>query len=206
MSDAAGSISVMADERERERVEPTGARTREELVGAVEAGGVARWLMFWGHRAEADGRAGKGALSQWWPCVFRVEGVSYASAEHWMMAEKARLFGDTSALGEILAARTPAEAKKLGRGVRGFDDAAWDAARFEVVVAGNVAKFGQDPVLRAYLLGTASRVLVEASPRDRVWGIGMTAGDEGATDPRLWRGLNLLGFALMEARERLAGG
>jgi ribA/ribD-fused uncharacterized protein len=116
------------------------------------------------------------------------------------------LFGDTSALDGILAARTPAEAKNLGRTVQGFDDAAWNAARFEVVVAGNVAKFGQDPALRAYLLGTANRVLVEASPRDRVWGIGMGAGNEAATDPRLWRGLNLLGFALMEARERLAGG
>ena len=172
----------------------------------VEAGEAVKWLMFWGHRAKGEGLVGKWVLSQWWPCVFEVEGVSYASAEHWMMAEKARLFGDASALGQILAARTAAEAKNLGRGVRGFDDAAWDAARFEVVVAGNVAKFGQDPGLRAYLLGTGNRVLVEASPWDRVWGIGMTAGDEGATDPRLWRGLNLLGFALMEARERLAGG
>ena len=185
-------------------LEPTRARTPEELVGAVEAGGVPKWLMFWGHQAEAGGGVGKGVLSQWWPCVFRVEGVEYASAEHWMMAEKARLFGDGSALDKILAAPTPAQAKNLGRLVQGFDDAAWNAARFEVVVEGNVAKFGQDAALRAYLLGTANRVLVEASPRDRVWGIGMGAGNEAATDPRRWRGLNLLGFALMEARDRLA--
>ena len=199
----------MADERERagiERVEATRARTREELVAAVEAGAVPKWLMFWGHQPEADGGVGKGVLSQWWPCVFRVEGVEYASAEHWMMAEKARLFGDAAALDKILAARTPAEAKALGRLVQGFDDAAWDGARVEAVVRGNVAKFGQDAGLRSYLLGTGNRVLVEASPRDRVWGIGMGAGNEGATDPRRWRGLNLLGFALMEARERLARG
>jgi len=120
------------------------------------------------------------------------------------MAGKARLFGDEAAVEPILAARTPAEAKNLGRLVHGFDEAAWDAARFELVVRGNVAKFGQDPALRAYLLGTGNRVLVEASPRDRVWGIGLGAANERATDPAQWRGRNLLGFALMEARARLA--
>ncbi|TDT95317.1 hypothetical protein EDD99_7142 [Streptomyces sp. 846.5] len=160
--------------------------------------------MFWGHQAQKDGSVGAGALSQWWPSVFEVDGVAYASAEHWMMAGKARLFGDEESVPGILAARTPAEAKKRGRLVRGFDDAAWTAARFELVVDGNVAKFGQDPALREYLLGTRGRVLVEASPVDRVWGIGLAADDERAGNPARWRGLNLLGFALMEARERLA--
>jgi ribA/ribD-fused uncharacterized protein len=73
------------------------------------------------------------------------------------------------------------------------------------VVAGSVHKFGQDPALRAHLLGTGSRVLVEASPRDRIWGIGLTADDDRAARPQLWQGLNLLGFALMEARQRLTG-
>lgn len=120
------------------------------------------------------------------------------------MACKARLFGDDASLPAILAARTPAEAKNLGRLVRSFDEARWVSARFELVVAGNVAKFGQDPALRAYLFGTGKRVLVEASPRDRVWGIGLGASDDRATDPSRWRGHNLLGFALMEARARLA--
>jgi hypothetical protein len=123
-----------------------------------------------------------------------------------MMAEKARLFGDASALGKILAAGSPAEAKNLGRLVRGFDDAVWNAARFEVVVRAGVAKFGHEAGMRDYLLGTANRVLVEASPRDVIWGIGLSAGNERAADPRRWRGRNLLGFALMEARERLAIG
>jgi ribA/ribD-fused uncharacterized protein len=70
-------------------------------------------------------------------------------------------------------------------------------------VAGNVAKFGQHDDLRAFLLGTGSRVLVEASPGDRIWGIGLTEADPRAADPRSWRGLNLLGFALMEARAQL---
>jgi ribA/ribD-fused uncharacterized protein len=75
--------------------------------------------------------------------------------------------------------------------------------RFEVVVAGNMAKFGQHAGLRQFLLGTGDRVLVEASPRDTIWGIGLAAGDERAAGPDRWRGLNLLGFALMEVRQRL---
>ena len=182
---------------------PARARSREGLAELMAAGARPKWLMFWGHRAQQDDSVGAGALSQWWPSVFEVDGVAYASAEHWMMAGKARLFGDEESLPGILAARTPAEAKKRGRLVRGFDDEAWTAARFELVVEGNVAKFGQDPALRDYLLGTRGRVLVEASPVDRVWGIGLAGDDERAADPARWRGLNLLGFALMEARERL---
>jgi hypothetical protein len=178
--------------------------SREELLSAMEAGDQPKWLMFWGHRSQRDGRIGKGCLSQWWPCLFTVDGVAYPSAEHWMMAGKARLFGDNDALDPILAARTPAEAKALGRKISGFEEDLWASRRFSLVVEGNVAKFGQDPALRGFLLATERRVLVEASPHDRVWGIGLTADDERATDPRRWRGENLLGFALMEARQRLA--
>lgn len=184
--------------------EPTHARTREQLAQSIASGGVPKWLMFWGHQPQADGSVGKGCLSQWWPCTFTVDEVEYASAEHWMMAAKSRLFDDGDALPRILAAGTPAEAKALGRVVRGFDEQVWAANRFELVVAGNVAKFGQDPALLSFLLGTANRVLVEASPRDRIWGIGLGAANEHATDPARWRGLNLLGFALMETRDRLA--
>ncbi|MER5864486.1 NADAR family protein [Kitasatospora sp. NPDC002040] len=187
-------------------VHPSATRTREDLAALVAAGARPKYLMFWGHRPERDGGVGPGSLSQWWPSAFTVDGVRYATAEHWMMAGKARLFGDAQSLERILAARTPAEAKNLGRLVRGFDDARWSAARFDLVVAGNLAKFGQDPSLRAYLVGTAQRVLVEASPLDRVWGIGLAADDARALRPADWRGLNLLGFALMAAREQLAAG
>ncbi|WP_237322253.1 NADAR family protein [Streptomyces sp. JJ36] len=170
----------------------------------MTGGACPKWLMFWGHRPQRDGSTGPGVLSQWWPSPFTVDGVQYASAEHWMMAGKARLFGDDAALAAILAARTPAEAKKHGRLVRAFDEERWAASRFDLVVTGNVAKFGQEPALRAFLLGTGNRVLVEASPRDRIWGIGLAASDERAADPARWPGRNLLGFALMEARARLA--
>ena len=184
--------------------DPARTRSREELTSLMATGAQPKWLMFWGHRPQPDGSVGPGSLSQWWPSRFAVDGVDYATAEHWMMAGKARLFGDGAAVPGILAAATPAEAKNLGRLVRGFDDARWEAARFDLVVQGNVAKFGQDPALRGYLLGTRNRVLVEASPRDRIWGIGLGAANEAATDPARWRGRNLLGFALMEARDRLA--
>ena len=90
--------------------------------------------------------------------------------------------------------------------MRGFDDAVWQRERYGIVVEGSVHKFASDPALRAYLLCTGDRVLVEASPLDRIWGIGLAADDERALDPARWRGLNLLGFALMEARERLRRG
>lgn len=183
--------------------DPLGARTREQLAESVASGAVPKWLLFWGHRPAGDGGVGKGCLSQWWPCTFAIDGVEYTSAEQWMMAAKARLFGDSHAEERILAARTPAEAKKLGRLVRGFDEQVWAQQRFELVVLGNLAKFGQDAALGTYLSSTANRVLVEASPKDRVWGIGLSADDPSAQVPAEWKGLNLLGFALMEARERL---
>lgn len=99
-------------------LDATQARTREQLAEMIAAGVVPKWLMFWGHQPQADGSVGKGCLSQWWPCTFAVGGVEYASAEHWMMAAKARLFADDDALAEILVAGTPAQAKALGRQVR----------------------------------------------------------------------------------------
>ncbi|MEU6342747.1 NADAR family protein [Streptomyces sp. NPDC046977] len=183
--------------------EPGDARDHETLVALAARGARPKYLFFWGHRPQRDGSVGAGCLSQWWPSRFSVDGVVYPTAEHWMMAGKARLFGDEETLAKILAAPHPQAAKRLGRQVRGFDGEAWEARRSELVVAGNAAKFGQDPALRAYLLGTGRRVLVEASPVDRIWGIGLAADDERAADPAQWRGLNLLGFALMEARTRL---
>ncbi|WP_306318683.1 MULTISPECIES: NADAR family protein [unclassified Streptomyces] len=181
--------------------------SRDSLVATLEAGeetgeGI-KYLHFWGHAPRKDGSLGASCLSQWWPSPFTVDGVEYATAEHWMMAEKARLFGDADAERRAIAAGHPSQAKKAGRLVRGFDDAVWERERFGVVVEGSVHKFASDPALREFLVGTGERVLVEASPMDRVWGIGLAADDEAARDPRRWRGSNLLGFALMAARKRL---
>ena len=177
--------------------------SRESLGAHVAGGGAVEYLFFWGHTPKSPERVDASCLSQWFPSPFEIDGVAYATAEHFMMASKARLFRDREALASILAAPTPTEAKELGRGVRDYDDDAWSRARVDAVVRGNLAKFGQSAGLRAFLLGTAPRVLVEASPRDRVWGIGMAASNPAARDPAAWRGQNLLGFALMEARDRL---
>ncbi|MET7516215.1 NADAR family protein [Streptomyces sp. NPDC005480] len=190
---------------------------QDSLVRAVEAGVRVKYLHFWGHTPRADGTVGASCLSQWWVAPFTVDGVEYATAEHWMMAAKARLFGDAEAERRAVGAAHPSQAKKAGRLVRGFDEDIWARERFGIVVEGSVHKFAAHADLREFLLGTGGRsemgvppaegcgrVLVEASPLDRVWGIGLAADAEAAADPRRWRGLNLLGFALMAARERLA--
>lgn len=178
-------------------------RSVTDLVMHLDAGYRPKYLCFWGHQPEKDGSIGKGCLSQWFHAEFTVDGNRFPTAEHFMMAEKARLFGDEEAYGHALVAASPAAAKAVGRTVRNFDNGRWNAERFDIVVRGNVAKFGQNPAMRDFLLSTGDRVLVEASPRDRIWGIGMGAANPDAERPRAWRGLNLLGFALMAAREQL---
>src|SRR5262245_26820332 len=130
-------------------------RDLESLQSWVSKGRRVKYLFFWGHQPRPDGRLGPGCLSQWWPAAFTVDGAEYRSAEHYMMAAKARLFGDAPAEQRILAARQPAQAKALGRAVHGFNEQTWERHRFEIVVAASTAKFGQNPDLRAYLAGTA---------------------------------------------------
>lgn len=120
-----------------------------------------------------------------------------------MMAQKAALFGDDTARFEILNAASPGAAKALGRKVQGFDETQWIEHRYSIVVKANEAKFSQNAGLRRFLQQTGSRILVEASPVDRIWGIGLAAEDERVSNPNRWRGLNLLGFALMDVRNRL---
>lgn len=175
----------------------------EWLKALVETGGRVKYIFFWGHRPRKDGRIGESCFSQWWPQSFEVENTRYPTAEHWMMAGKARLFGDEAIREKILACGSPAEAKKLGRQVKGFDQAIWEAQRYRLVKEGNLHKFGQHADLLEYLLATGDRVLVEASPTDQVWGIGLAKTAPYAENPDTWKGLNLLGFALMEVREQL---
>jgi ribA/ribD-fused uncharacterized protein len=180
------------------------ARSCGSLNQQLEEGLCPKWLFFWGHTPAKDGNLDKTCFSQWWDGhPFSENGVTYATAEHFMMAEKARLFSDDEALAKILAAKSPALAKKLGRTVQGFTESTWLAARWDIVVKGNWLKFSQHPALKSYLLQTGDRIIVEASPYDRIWGIGMSANHPDAEKPQAWKGLNLLGFALMEVRELL---
>ena len=120
-----------------------------------------------------------------------------------MMAKKAELFKDDIVLEKILQAKSPAEAKKFGREVKNYNETIWLAARFEIVKQGNYHKFSQNSELKTFLLNTKDRVLVEASPVDAIWGIGMASDHKNALNPAKWQGLNLLGFALMEVRDEL---
>lgn len=176
------------------------------LRAAVERGETFRYRFFWQPSGAPEGPLDDSCLSQWWLSPFTVDGVAYSTAEQWMMAGKARLFGDDEVLAQILATHDPKAVKKLGRAVRGFDEPTWRAHRDALVTRGNVEKFGQIAALRAYLLGTGDDVLVEASPLDRICGIGLAARDDDALDPRRWQGSNLLGFALMRARAALRAG
>ncbi|MCB2406439.1 NADAR family protein [Hymenobacter lucidus] len=181
---------------------PAPIRDLSTLRAALDAGHSFNYLYFWGHTGQ-PGSLGKECFSQWYPAAFELAGHTYATAEHYMMAEKARLFGDEATRAAIIAARHPNDAKRLGRQIKNFDEAAWLAARFAIVVQGNAAKFGQHPALREFLLATGSRVLVEASPVDAIWGIGLAQDHPDAANPETWRGLNLLGFALMAVRDEL---
>jgi len=175
----------------------------KEIIDWIENGGNPAFIYFWEPTPSPDGQITASCLCQWWPSPFELEGQVYPTAEHYMMAEKARLFGDHETARRILAALTPSEAKALGRTVAGFDNSIWKSHRFEIVVRGNEAKFRQHPILLDYLLSTGYRILVEASPVDPIWGIGLAENDQNAGVPYAWKGLNLLGFALMEVRETL---
>lgn len=157
---------------------------------------IDRFVFFWKPPAP---------FSQWSRSHFEIEGQLYTHAEQFMMAEKARMFGDEEMLTRILAADDPSTQKKLGQAVRGFDDEPWRANRMQIVIAGNLAKFAQSEKLRRALSDTGDRELVEASPFDRIWGIGLRADDPGVEDRESWQGENLLGIALGKVRDQLCG-
>ncbi|MEV6773274.1 NADAR family protein [Nocardia sp. NPDC051030] len=176
---------------------------RAQLTADMAAGARPEFLYFWGHTRTPGHAVGKWVLSQWWPIEFTVDGQTYRSAEHFMMGEKARLFGDEEMRTRVLSSETPADAKRIGRAIRGFDQDAWEAHRYDIVLRGSIAKFGQHEDLREFLLSTGDKILVEAAPRDTIWGIGLGAENPAASDPAQWQGENLLGFALMDARNSL---
>lgn len=175
----------------------------ETLRKAYLAGEACKFLFFWGHTPPADGQIRECCLSQWWMCPFTIDGITYSCAEQYMMAEKARMFHDKAMLEAILSAHSPKEMKAFGRMVKGFQQEIWESSCYALVRKGNMEKFQQNPSLLQFLFGTKPYILVEASPRDRVWGIGMGKQNPDAQNPLKWRGTNLLGFALTETRELL---
>lgn len=145
----------------------------------------------------------QGVFSQWYPSTFIIEGAKYNRAEQFMMAMKAATFQDDFCLRKILESNNPSEQKKYGRMVRNYNDEQWTKVRYNFVVQGNYAKFSQNQDLKKILLDTGNKILVEASPYDKIWGIGMDEKNPDRFDISKWKGQNLLGKALMEVRGRL---
>jgi len=145
-----------------------------------------------------------GPFSQWHlGCPFTVDGVEYNCCEQYMMAEKAKLFGDNETLRKIMATNSPNEQKALGRTVQGFDEGKWNVVAKEVVKKGNIAKFSQHPSLKEQLLATDGTTLVEASPYDKIWGIGLAADNPLCQDRQTWQGKNWLGEVLTAVRSEI---
>ncbi len=174
-----------------------------ELREQYRSGKRYKYIYFWGHVEKQPSIITKSCFSQWYPSRFEVDNIYYPTAEHYMMAEKARLFGDEQILSKILTANSPGLAKALGRQVKGFIPDIWDVHCLNIVINGNFAKFSQNPKLTDFILSTKQRILVEASPVDKIWGIGLSMDDPNIDNPLMWRGKNLLGFALMNVRQQL---
>lgn len=175
--------------------------TLQHIIEKFQRKEEMKFLFFWGHTVKEE--VTKSCFSQWFPASFEEDRRKYLTAEHYMMAGKARLFDDEKILEKILQSETPNEVKSLGRKVKNFDPELWNEHKYEIVKKGNLLKFSQNPKLKGFLLSTEDKILIEASPYDNIWGIGMLESDPRTQDPSLWNGENLLGFALMEVRDEL---
>lgn len=151
-----------------------------------------KYVFFWG-----------GIYSQWYPSPVTINGMEFNCMEQWMMWNKAKLFKDDEMSDLIMEAAHPSVQKKLGRKVKGFNKEMWDAVAYDVVVKGNYAKFTQHKNLQEELLKTNDLTLVEASPEDEIWGIGMGETDYGVEDEKNWKGLNLLGKVITEVKKKI---
>jgi len=178
-------------------------KSNEELIKQIETGSQFEFVYFWGHQKPKRG-VSKTCFSQWYLSPFTESGKEYLTAEHYMMYKKATLFGDKDTADKVLECKHPRDAKKLGREVSNYDDAQWNKERFNIVVNANLLKFSQHPEMLEVLLSTGNRILVEASPVDNIWGIGLASDNEKIGNLKMWKGLNLLGYALMSVRGQLS--
>ena len=160
-----------------------------------------QFTFFWGHR----GKAPQAVCSQFFPSPMVIEGQRLVCGEQWMHLRKAQLFGDAATAAAILAEAEPARHKALGRQVTGFSAPAWAAVARDIVFRGSMAKFSQNPDLLDRLRQSAGTTLVEASPDDAVWGIGLARDDPRAARRDTWLGTNWLGAVLTEVRVVLCG-
>lgn len=143
-------------------------------------------------------------FTQWSTSPFMdLSGLMYNCAEQYMMAQKALLFSDGETFKKIMSTTSPREQKSLGRRVKNFNQTIWDAYSTMIVYDGNLLKFSQNEKHREELLKSEGIFLVEASPYDRIWGIGLRQDDPRAKDMSQWQGQNRLGFVLTKVRETI---
>ena len=144
-----------------------------------------------------------GHLSQWSYCMFKLEGITFNCSEQYMMYKKAMLYNADDIAQKILSTSDASYQKRLGREVPINDFTLWDKHKFNIVVNGNLAKFSQDLEHKTVLLNTKNKIIAEASETDCIWGIGLDTSNPDIWDTEKWRGLNLLGKALMLVRSEL---
>jgi ribA/ribD-fused uncharacterized protein len=141
--------------------------------------------------------------SQWYPSLMVIDGIEYNTCEQYMMHQKALLFNDVETAKKIMDARHPADQKRLGREVKNFDRNIWDKVNLQIVYKGNYAKYTQNEELKQLLINTGDRLLVEASPYDQIWGIGLGETEPNIDNPLVWKGQNLLGWAITLVKQEI---
>lgn len=175
----------------------------DEILEEKAAGIERNNIFFWGHHPSKTGVIGKECFSQWYMAEFYVGHIRYCCMEQYLMSKKALLFGDNETDRKIMEATEQSDIKQLGREVKGFEEEIWSKFKIPIALTGNYYKFSQLEELRKYLLSTGDSLLIEASPYDKIWGIGMNAEEASACGIHQWKGTNLLGFVLMEVRDEI---
>ena len=145
----------------------------------------------------------KYVFSNWHPAKFVMNGIKFGNSEQAFMYYKAKLFGDEYSMEKILKNSDPRKVKQLGREISGFDEKIWDENKFQIMYNVNYAKYSQNPKMLNKLISTKGTNLVEASPFDNIWGIGLFEIDAKRLSPNLWPGKNLLGKVLDKVRDDL---
>uniref|UniRef100_A0A6G6AD51 DUF1768 domain-containing protein n=1 Tax=Borely moumouvirus TaxID=2712067 RepID=A0A6G6AD51_9VIRU len=160
-----------------------------------------KYIFFYGHNPN---KIGTEIYSQWYPIIFYEEvdnkKLKYINAEQYMMAQKALLFEDFDIYEEIMKETNPAKIKIFGRKIKNFDENIWNDYKYDIVLSGNRLKFEQNPDLLKKLLQTGNKLLVEASPYDYIWGIGLSAQKASKIPKKEWPGQNLLGKVLTQIK------
>jgi len=178
---------------------------KQQLIDSLAQGNKFDFVFFGGEglAQQVDARR---CFSQWYMADFEVDGHRFVNSAHYVMAAKAKLFGDDEAYHKLLAVSSTDDIQTLGRSIQGFNEQLWLDNRMSIVETSVEQKFAQNPILMAFLKDSADKVIAEANPVDKIWATGVAEDDANATNPAEWRGDSLLGFVIMAVRSRLLAG